>query len=303
MRRKINVALTVGAAGIAAWATSKVVTKSIPRTEKKALQFEKPIVLANRGGLLEAPEHTNAAFTHAASLGVHGFAVDIRLTKDEQIVVFHDEYVNRTTNFEGKLADYTLSELKEADAGYHFEDKLGECSYRGKGETVLSLKELLEQFPHLFICINIQETPDTYEGSLIPSKLWYLIEELGAEDRLAVTSAYDEQVDRFNLYAQNRIAIGAGNREIKKAYTTYTSQFGHLYQPNTDLFCCPQKMGVFSIGRVGFINFLSKLNIPIYFKGVDKPDNITSLINAGAAGFITDQPSVIMKTIQTHVVE
>ncbi|MDS9470471.1 glycerophosphodiester phosphodiesterase family protein [Sporosarcina pasteurii] len=303
MGRKRTVALTVGAASIAAWAASKAMSKSIPRTEKKALNFDSPIVLANRGGLLEAPEHTNAAFSHSASYGVHGFAVDIRLTKDEQIVVFHDEYVNRTTNLEGKLADYSLSEIKEADAGYHFKDKNGEFPYRGKGETVLSLKELLEQFPHLFICINIQETPDTYEGSLIPSKLWYLIEELGAEDRLAVTSAFDEQVDRFNLYAQNRVAIGAGNREIKKAYTAFTSQFGHFYQPTTDLFCCPHKMGIFSIGRAGFINFLSKLNIPIYFTDVDEPDNITTLINAGAAGFITDQPTVMMKTIQNAVAE
>src|SRR5690625_4051889 len=110
MGRKTNVALTVGAASIAAWAATKAMTNQTPRPEKKALKFEKPNVLANRGGLAEAPENTSAAFTHAASLGIHGFTVDIRLTKDEQIVVFHDEYVNRTTNLEGKLSDYTLEE-------------------------------------------------------------------------------------------------------------------------------------------------------------------------------------------------
>lgn len=303
MGRKTNVALTVGAASFAAWAATKAMTKQTPRPAKKALHFEKPIVLANRGGLAEAPENTYAAFTHAASLGIHGFAVDIRLTKDEQIVVFHDEYVNRTTNLEGKLADYTLGELKEADAGYYFEDKNGDFPYRGKGEAILSLQEVLEQFPHMFICINIQDTPDTYEGSLVPSLLWHLIEELGAEERIAVTSFNDEQVDRFNLYAQNKVAIGAGNREIKKAYTAYTSQFGHLYQPNTDLFCSPQKLGIFPLGRFGFINFLSKLNIPIYFNDVNKVDDIPPLINAGAAGFITDKPSAVMKVIQNYIAE
>lgn len=303
MGRKTNVALTVGAAGIAAWAASKAITKPIPRTNKKALNFDKPIVIANRGGSLEAPENTIAAFTQSAALGVHGFLVDIRLTKDEQIVIFHDEYVNRTTNLEGKLADYTLSELKEADAGYYFENESGHFSYRGQGETIITLQELLEQFPHILICINITDTPDTYEGSLLPSKLWYLIEELGVEDRVVVTSTYDEQVDRFNLYAQNRVAIGAGNREVKKAYAAYSSQFGHFYKPTTDLFCCPQKLGIFPIGTTGFIKFLSTLNIPIYFEDVVEIDHIHALINAGAAGIITDQPSITLETIQNLTAE
>lgn len=303
MGKKTNVALTVGAASIAAWAASKAVTKPIPRTNKKVLQFEKPIVLANRGGLTEAPENTLAAFTHAASLGSHGFLVDIRLTNDEQIVVFQDEYVNRTTNLEGRVADFTLAELKQADAGYFFKDEQGNFSYREKGQTIMSLQELLEQFPHLFICIQIQDTPDTYEGSLMPSKLWYLIEALGAEEKVAVISSFDEQVDRFNLYAQNRVAIGAGNREIKKAYAAFTSQFGHFYRPNTDFFCSPQKLGVFPVGTPGFINFLAKLNIPIYFNDVESSTDVETLLHAGAAGFITNKPSLVMEAMQRKVEE
>lgn len=303
MGKKRSIALTVGAASIAAWAASKAVAKPIPRSDKKVLKYEKPIVLANRGGLADAPENTIAAFTNAASLGVHGFSIDIRLTNDEQIVVFHDEYVNRTTNLEGKVADFTLEELKQADAGYYFKDQDGNFSYRDKGQTVVSLQELLEQFPHLFICIHIQDTPDTYEGSLIPSKLWYLIEELGAEEKVAVISSFDEQVDRFNLYAQNRVAIGAGQREIKKAYAAHTSQLGHFYRPSTDLFCSPQKIGVFPVGTVGFINFLANLNIPIYFNDALHPTEIEALIHAGAAGFITDQPALLMETLKKNIEE
>lgn len=68
----------------------------------------------------------------------------------------------------------------------------------------------------MLIAINLKDSPDTYEGSLMPSKLWRLLDELGAEDRVAVTSSYDEQTDRFNLYAQNRVATGAGDSEVKK---------------------------------------------------------------------------------------
>lgn len=303
MGRKRKVALTVGAAGIAAWAASKAVAKPAPRDGKKALAFSKPIVLANRGGFIDAPEHTMTAFTNSAALGVHGFAIDVRLTKDEEIVVFHDEYVDRTTDFAGKVADFTLSELKKADAGYQFIDEVGEHSYRDKGEQLLSLKELLEKFPHMFISINLKESPDTYEGSLMPSKLWRLIEELGAEDRVAVTSTYDEQTDRFNLYAQNRIATGAGNDEVKKAYAAFTSQFGHLYKPRVDLFRVPEKLGIFPLGTESFIKFLTKLNVPIYFENITTRESIVSLLNAGAAGFITDCPKLALEVVQENAGE
>ncbi len=130
---------------------------SQPREKgKKHLEFEKPVILAHRGGLAEAPENTMAAFSKSAALGVHGFAIDVRLTKDEEIIVFHDELRDRTTDFTGKVSDFTFSELKEADAGYRFEDENGDNPFRGTGERVLSLRELLESFPHLFISINLE---------------------------------------------------------------------------------------------------------------------------------------------------
>ncbi len=300
MGRKTKFVLTVGAAGIFAWATSKVVAKPVPREGKKALDFDSPVILAHRGGLSEAPENTLAAFTNAADLGVNGFAIDVRLTKDEEIVVFHDEYLERTTDLVGKVADFTLSELKEADAGHNFTDQEGIHRFRGLGEKLLSLEELLQKFPEMFVSINMKESPETYEGSLIPSKLWRLLEKLHAEDRVAVTSSYDEQIDRFNLYAQNRVATGAGEDEVKQAYASFTSQFGHLYNPRADMFRIPKKLGIFSLGGVGFINFLTKLNVPVYYEDIDDRDSITTLINAGAAGFITNKPSLAIQIIHEH---
>ena len=144
MGRKTKVALTVGAAGVAAWAASKVVAKPHPRPQKEALEFKDPVVLSNCGGMKSAPEHTMAAFSYSAELGIHGFAVDIRLTKDEEIILFHDETVDRTTDFSGKISDYTIDELKRADAGYMFEDEEGHYPFRNKGEKIISLRELFD---------------------------------------------------------------------------------------------------------------------------------------------------------------
>lgn len=297
MGKKTKVAIAIAAAGAAAWAGSKAISKPQKREDKQALQYDSPIILAHRGGSLIAPENTMVAFKNAAELGVHGFEIDIRLTKDEEIIVFHDEYVDRTTDGAGRVADMTLDELKLLDFGYHFLNEEQEYAYRGQGESVTTLRELFEQFPQMLINIDMKDSPETYEGSLIPSKLWRLIEEMGAQHRVVVTSFFDEQIDRFNLYAQNNVALGAGENEVRKAYSAYTSQFGHLYHPRTDVMQIPVKSGVFPLDGAGFIHFLSKLNVPVHYWTINDKETMEKLLVAGAKGIITDRPDIAVQIL------
>src|SRR5699024_11758842 len=97
------------------------------------------------------------------SSDVHGFFVNVRLTKDEHIVVFHDEYVNRTMNLSGKVADFTLDELQQANAAYYFTeetDAINPSAHKEDSTKVVTLAQLLEAFPHHLICIEIKDSPD-----------------------------------------------------------------------------------------------------------------------------------------------
>lgn len=297
MGKKTKIGLAAAAVGAAAWAGSKALANPQLRPAKEVLNYERPIVLAHRGGAKLAPENTLAAFNRSADLGVHGFEIDIRMTKDEEILVFHDEYIDRTTDGAGRVADMSLDQLKAFDLGYHFIDPEGKHSYRGKNEQVVLLRELIEKFPQMYINIDIKDDPETYEGSLVPSKLWRLIDSLGVQDRVAVTSFFDEQIDRFNLYAQNRVAIGAGENEVRKAYASYNSQFGHLYQPRADVFQIPVKSSVFRLDSPRFIAFLENLNIPVHYWVIDETEAMRTLIAAGAKGIITDRPDLAVALI------
>lgn len=297
MGKKTKVAIAIAAAGAAAWAGSKAISKPQKRDDKEALQYETPIILAHRGGSLIAPENSMAAFKKAAGLGVHGFEIDIRLTKDEEIIVFHDEYVDRTTDGAGRVADMTFSELNKLDLGYQFMNEEHTYSYRGQGESVITLRELFEEFPQMLINIDMKDSPETYEGSLIPSKLWRLIEDVGSQNRVVVTSFYDEQIDRFNLYAQNTVAIGAGENEVRKAYSAYTSQFGHLYHPRADVIQIPIKSGVFPLDGEGFIHFLTKLNVPVHYWTINDTKTMERLLASGAKGIITDRPDIAVQLL------
>ncbi|WP_342578266.1 glycerophosphodiester phosphodiesterase [Psychrobacillus sp. FSL K6-2843] len=298
MGKKSNVAIAIAAAAGAAWASTKALSKPTGRPSKEALKYDHPIILAHRGGAALAPEGSMAAFENAAKLGVHGFEIDLRLTKDEEIIVFHDETLERVTDFTGKVSDYTLSELKAADLGYYFKDLSDAYSFRGTGEQVLTLGELLDAYPQMLINMDIKDNPETYEGSLMPSKLWRLIEEKQAFDRVVVTSFFDEQIDRFNLYAQNTVALGAGEKEVKKAYTAYTSQFRHLYHPRSDVFQLPLKARMVSLDSPGFIKFLSTLNIPVHYWSINDTVVMKKLIQNGAKGIITDRPDLAIDALK-----
>lgn len=278
MGRKTNVALTVGAASVAAWAASKVIAKQEPREEKKALRFTETAVLTDARLVRDTAIEPLAAYTKAADLGVHGFKVDVQLTKDEEIMLVPNEEVLLPE----EIADYTLEEIQS-----------GSDETAGEYSSVVALRELLVKFPQLLFVVSMSDSPTTYEGSLIPSKLWRLLKEADATERVVVTSPHDEQIDRFNLYAQNSVALGAGNEEIKKAYVAYTSKFGHLYRPNADLFCLPEKLGVFPLASEGFVHFLQELNITVLYEA-NETNEYAKLAKLQVDGFITEHPETVL---------
>ncbi len=79
-----------------------------------------PQIVGHRGLLRHAPENTLAGFAACLDLRL-GFELDVRRSKDGQLVIMHDDDVKRTTNGSGKVADLTLAELKKLDAGGGFD--------------------------------------------------------------------------------------------------------------------------------------------------------------------------------------
>jgi glycerophosphoryl diester phosphodiesterase len=74
--------------------------------------------VAHRGGIVDGfPENTLAAFRRAISLGADVIEIDLRGTKDGEVVILHDATLDRTTNGTGHVTDYDLVELKALDAG------------------------------------------------------------------------------------------------------------------------------------------------------------------------------------------
>ncbi|MDP6794832.1 MAG: glycerophosphodiester phosphodiesterase family protein [Verrucomicrobiota bacterium] len=97
-------------------------------------------VCAHRGANDTHPENTIAAFREAIRLGAHMIEFDVALTKDGELVLMHDHTIDRTTNGEGRLEDWSLADLKNLDAGSW-------KNSRFKGERVPTLGETLDVMP------------------------------------------------------------------------------------------------------------------------------------------------------------
>lgn len=108
-----------------------------------------PPIFAHRGASHYAPENTLAAFWCAKQLGIRWLEFDVMLTADQQVVVIHDETVNRTTNGKGKVSDYTYEKLRKLDAGGWFSKEFA-------GEKIPLLSEVIAWMRAQQMCANIE---------------------------------------------------------------------------------------------------------------------------------------------------
>ncbi len=114
------------------------------------IHFPNPMVFAHRGASAYAPENTLSAFRLAADLGAQAIELDVKLTADGEVVVLHDQTLDRTTNGQGDLRHFTLAQIQKLDAGGKFDSKFA-------GERIPTLREVFELLGGKFI-INIELT-------------------------------------------------------------------------------------------------------------------------------------------------
>jgi glycerophosphoryl diester phosphodiesterase len=115
-------------------------------------------IFAHRGSSLEAPENTLPAFQLALEQGCKAIEFDVQLTMDEELIVCHDEKIDRTTDGTGYIKDQTLASLKHRDAGSWFAREF-------QGTKLPTLEEVLAICQKdTLINIEIKNIPIFYKG-------------------------------------------------------------------------------------------------------------------------------------------
>lgn len=139
-----------------------------------------PLIYAHRGASAYAPENTLAAFRLALEQGADGIELDAKLSADGEVVVIHDQTVDRTTQGKGRVNQLAISELKKLDAG----------SWKGDAFTGEKIPTLAEVFASVGgkLKINVELTNYSSPQDGLPEKALALVQEYHLEDSVLFSS-------------------------------------------------------------------------------------------------------------------
>ena len=141
----------------------------------------RPLNLAHRGFSGRYPENTMLAFEKAVEAGCDGIELDVHLSADGELVIIHDEWVDRTTNGTGTVKDMTLQELRELDASGLFPGQYGI-------NRIPTLKEYFDLAEGTGILTNIELKTSVFTYPGIEEKTLAMIDRYGLRSRIVISS-------------------------------------------------------------------------------------------------------------------
>jgi glycerophosphoryl diester phosphodiesterase len=275
----------------------------IPPIDSHPAQAREMKVIAHRGGKGEFPENTMFAFRSAVALGVDALEMDVHLSADGRLVVIHDDTILRTTSGEGPVADYTLAELKEFDAGYWWPaGRKEDCEvclqlpdedfpYRGEGLTIPSLEEVLREFPDTPKIIEMKP-----EDPAVVAALGDLLTAYGQEDVAVVASFHASNLKAFRESYPD-FATSAGQSEVTVFYALHFIGFGSAYPSPAEFFQVPINFGRLPVISRGFIEAARNNNIKVQAWTINERAEMNMLLDLGIDGIITDNPSLLLDVL------
>ncbi|MCY7782248.1 MULTISPECIES: glycerophosphodiester phosphodiesterase [unclassified Bacillus (in: firmicutes)] len=233
--------------------------------------------IAHRGVSGYAPENTMAAFDLAAKMNADMIELDVQLTKDRQIVVIHDDRVDRTTNGSGFVKDFTLEELQKLDAGSWYGPAF-------QGERIPTLEAVLKRYH---------------------KKIGFLIELKGHPSQVGIEEEVGQLLGQFSFSANN-IVQSFQFRSVQRFHELYPSiPTAVITRPNFGMLSRNQLKACQSIANYVNIKYtrlnrlmiasVHKSGLKVFAWTVNNQKAAAKLQAMGVDGIVTDYPDFIKK--------
>lgn len=194
----------------------------------------RPMVIAHRGGKKWAPENTMSGFKQSIDVKADGIELDIHKCKSGELVVIHDETLDRTTNGTGLVKEKTWSELNKLSAGLWFDKKF-------ESEKIPLLSEVLALVDgKLVLNIEIKNSPVAYEG--IEDDLLKMLDAYKYPDKIIISS-FDHAVlknissktDKYKLaFLGDALVYDVGGYASKLGASAWHPYHGELRMDNVE---------------------------------------------------------------------
>jgi glycerophosphoryl diester phosphodiesterase len=242
------------------------------------LNARQTLNIAHRGASAVAPENTLAAFERAKALGADGIELDVQLCSDGVPVVIHDTTVERTTDGSGRVADMTLTQLKELDAGSWFSPVFS-------AEPIPTLMETLETVGRKLL-LNIELKGEGLVSRGLARRVVDVIKQYGSSERVLLSA--------FNPLILGRVQKVAP--EIPTALIYASASLPRLAgliarRPYTAL-----HPHVAIVDR-GHMTWARRQDYRTHVWTVDDPGEMRRLIRWGVDGIITNVPDRLCRLL------
>lgn len=243
------------------------------KVHSNSVDLERPTIFAHRGSSAHAPENTLAAFKLALDQRADGIELDVKLSADGQIIVMHDDAVDRTTNGTGRVKSLTLRELKQLDAGSKFDPKY-------QGERIPTLAEVFETVGQQ-VLINVELTNYSSTSDDLPDKVVALVKDFKLEENM-ILSSYNIAALCKARFKHSTLPLGVlvFSGTASAILHSRLLRFGPLLalHPST-ADCTPQ-----------LVEDANLKNCRIRVYTVNQPDIMRQMYSYGVDGIFTDDP-------------
>lgn len=263
--------------------------ESVSLADTNCLFFSKPMTLgAHRGGKSLWPENTVEGYRKAVEqwpdILLEG---DAHLTADGQVVLIHDDEVDRTTDGKGAVSRMTLAELKKLDAGYRFTTDGGQTyPYRGKGLTIPTFAEVLAAFPNSRFLIELK--PQTG----VADAMVKVLQEAKAVDRVALASFSGTLMEIARRKEPNLISCFDIVDGMALVQALRNGKWAE-YQPACNVLAADRKMLKSMDLKPEEVRSIREKGIRVIVFTVNSPEEAKTWLDVGVDSILTDDPAML----------
>lgn len=233
------------------------------------------LLIGHRGASGYEPENTLNAFHKAIVMNCDGIELDAQLSKDNELVIIHDETLERTTTGNGYVKEKDLNELQALEAGIW-------CGKLYSGYAIPTLASILSTIPKNLL-INVEIKGESDASWTLEKKLLELIYQYDVLENVLISS-FDHRILRNIRMLDEHVRIGVLLKEAIEDLSSYLDQFqfnAYSIHPPTE------------IVDAQFVESLKGKGYKIFPYTVNEKNQASRFMELGIDGIITDYPDVL----------
>lgn len=248
--------------------------------------LKRPLVFAHRGFSGEFPENTMIAFKKAIDVKADLIELDVTLSEDREVVVIHDDDLDRTTKLVGSVRNFEAEILTDLDAGSWFSRKY-------KKETIPLLSDVLRLIRKSKTDLNVEIKSTAMDSSVdensIETKVLHLIRTFQVSDRIVISSFSWECLERIrNLDPRIKLGVLVGDESgnVEEAIAFAETIRAWSIHPSTE------EATEENLRRISEKNFLSVVYT------VNEVSEMKRFLGRGANGLFTNFPKQMRRLVK-----